>query len=274
MLTLLLGSRLARDGAVDRMAVHLRGGAAMMSRNAFAHRTDLTLLLSGLAEPLLYLLSLGFGMGALVGQIPYAGRSLDYAVFVAPAMLAAAAMNGAVTESSYNFFAKLKFMRLYDAVLATPVTPLGIALGEIGWALQRSSMYAACFVLIMSPLGLMPSWWALAALPAALLIGLAFAAIGLALSTYMRSWQDFDYVTAAVFMLFLFSGTFAPVEAYPGWLHAVIAATPLYHGVALVRALTTGAVSASVLWHVGYLLLLTAVGLMVAARRVRRVLTP
>ncbi|HEX6075112.1 MAG TPA: ABC transporter permease [Micromonosporaceae bacterium] len=274
MVTLLLGSRLVRNGVVRDAACHARGGVAVMTRNAYVHRSNLVLFLSGLVEPFLYLLSLGVGMGQLVGEIPYAGGTIAYPVYVAPAMLAAAAMTGAVTESTYNFFAKLKFMKLYESMVATPVTPLGIVLGEIAWALLRGAVYAGCFVVIMSLMGLAPSWWVVLALPAAVLIGLAFAAAGLAFSTYLRSWQDFDYVTVAIFLLFLFSATFAPLDAYPGWLRAVVAATPLYHGVSLVRGLSTGAVSVGLLWHVAYLVGLTVVGLAVTSRRVRRLVTP
>lgn len=274
MVTLLLRTRLGTRLAGDSMAGHTRGGGALIARNAYVHRADLWVLISGIAEPFLYLLSLGVGMGALVGQIPYAGGTVDYAVYVAPAMLAAAAMTGAVTESTYNVFAKMKFMKLYEGVLATPVTPAGIALGEIGWALLRSTVNAAFFVLTMVLMGLSPSWWTIAALPAAVLIGLAFSAAGMAFTTYLRSWQDFDYITVMIFLLFLFSGTFAPIEVYPGWLQWVVAATPLYHGVALVRGLTTGAVSAGLLWHVAYLAVLSAAGLAIASRRMRRMLTP
>lgn len=274
MVTLLLGSRLAQSAAVRDVGSHLRGGVAVFVRNGYVHRSDALLFLSGLVEPFVYLMSLGYGMGQLVGSIPYGGGLVSYPVYVAPAMLAVAAMTGAVTEATYNFFAKMKFMKLFDSVIATPVTPLGIALGEIGWAVWRGGVYAACFVVIMLVLGVAPSWWVIAALPAALLIGVAFAAAGLAFSTYLRSWQDLDYITVVIFLLFLFSGTFAPVEAYPGWVQPLVAATPLYHGVSLVRALSTGTGSFGLLWHVAYLVVLTVVGLMVTTRRVRRLLTP
>ncbi|MGH3738088.1 MAG: ABC transporter permease [Micromonosporaceae bacterium] len=265
---------LLRTGALGTLGGHARGGGALIWRNAYVHRADLWVVVSGIVEPFLYLLSLGIGMGALVGEIPYAGGTVDYAVYVAPAMLAAAAMTGALTESTYNVFGKMKFMKLYEGVLATPVTPTGIALGEVGWALLRSAVNAAFFVVTMVAMGLAPSWWTLAALPAAVLIGLAFAAAGMAFTTYLRTWQDFDYITVMIFLLFLFSGTFAPITVYPDWLQWVVAATPLYHGVALVRGLTTGAVSPELLWHVAYLVALTAAGLAIAGRRMTRMLTP
>jgi len=272
MVTLLLASRLAR--VRTDLSGHTRGGGALIARNAYVHRADLSVLVSGFVEPFLYLLSLGVGMGALVGRIPYGSGSIAYPMFVAPAMLAAAAMNGAVTESTFNVYAKLKFMKLYDGVLATPVTPLGIAIGEIGWAVLRSTVYSACFAVIMAAMGLAPSWWTLLVLPAATLIGFAFSAAGMAFTTYMRTWQDFDYINVAIFLLLLFSATFAPIEAYPGWLGTVVEVTPLYHGVALVRGLTTGAVSVGLLWHVGYLVVLAGLGLAVTGSRMRRLLQP
>ena len=254
----------------------LAGGAGLViERNAYVHRRHFWVMVSGFAEPLFYLLSLGLGMGQLVGRMPLGdGRSVPYAVFVAPAMLATAAMTGAVVESTYNVFAKFKFMKLYDGVLATPVTPAGIAYGEIGWAVIRGALYSGAFLAIMAAMGLAPSGWAVLAFPAAVLVCLACAAAGMAATTYMRSWQDFDYVTGAIFVLFLFSGTFAPISAYPEWLQALVVLTPLYHGVVLIRGLTTGVLSPELLWHAGYLVGLAALGLAVSAYRMRRLLAP
>ena len=275
MITHLVRTRLLGDALVgNTLAGHWRGGVGLLIRNANYHGANVAILVSGFVEPLLYLLSLGVGMGQLVDQVTYRGIALDYAVFVAPAMLATAAMNGTVTETTYNFFSKLKFMKLYHGIIATPVTPLGIVLGEVAWAVVRGAMYAACFVIVMAAMGLTPSWWAIAAFPAAVLIGLAFATVGLALTTYMRSWQDFDYIAVSTFLLLLFSGTFAPLDVYPTWLQVIIMATPLYHGVELIRGLTTGMVSVGLWGHVAYLLVVSAAGLVVAGGRMRRLLTP
>jgi ABC-type polysaccharide/polyol phosphate export permease len=120
--------------------------------------------------------------------------------------------------------------------------------------------------------GLTTLGWALAALPAALLVSFAFGALGMAVATYVRSWQDFDYMSVLQFALFLFSGTFAPVDSYPIGFEILIWLTPLYHGVELIRGLTTGVVGLVSLGHAGYLVVLAAVGLWTAGRRMRDLL--
>ncbi|WP_084959675.1 ABC transporter permease [Thermoactinospora rubra] len=249
---------------------------AVTGRNVAALRSGPSywlVLVSGFFEPLLYLLSIGVGVGALVGRIPLGdGQVVTYAVFVAPAMLAASAMNGALAETTFNFFFKLRYARTFEAILATPVRPFEVALGELSWAMVRSAFYTAVFLGVMVAFGLAGPWWALAAFPATLLVGLAFGAVGMAASTLMRGWQDFDVMTAAQFSLFLFSGTFAPVQDYPPVLEAVVVATPLYHAVELVRGLTLGQVEWALAGHAAYLLVMVAAGLWFAARRVERVL--
>jgi lipooligosaccharide transport system permease protein len=256
--------------AARRLDEGLRRSLAVTGRNATLarHLGYWWLLASGFFEPLLYLLSIGFGVGALVDELPLPdGRSVPYAQFVAPAMLAASAMNGALAESTMNLFSKMKFMRLYDAVLATPVTPVEVALGELMWATVRGGMYSAAFLVVMVAMGLTSVWGALLAFPVTLLVCFAFGATGMLLATFMTSWQDIDYLMAAQFALFLFSGTFAPVQSFPVVVRWAMEATPLYHGVELVRAATTGTFQWVLLWHLAYLLVLTAVALRFAGRR-------
>ncbi|MFC6901277.1 hypothetical protein ACFQGX_39185 [Nonomuraea dietziae] len=147
---------------------------AVVGRNVGALRSGASywlVLVSGFFEPLLYLLSIGVGVGALVGRIPLGdGRVVSYAVFVAPAMLAASAMNGALAETTFNFFFKMKYAKTFEAILATPVRPIEVALGELTWAMVRSSFYTAAFLLVMAVMGLAEPWWALAALPATMLV--------------------------------------------------------------------------------------------------------
>lgn len=254
-----------------------RRAAAVTERNMVAFRTGGTywwLVISGFAEPLLYLFAIGWGVGALVGDMPLAdGTTVPYLTFLAPALLAAAAMNGAIAESTMNFFAKMKFSKLYDSVLNTPVTPAEIAFGELGWAMMRGAMYTAAFLIVMVAMDITSPLRALAALPAALLVGFAFGGLGMALATMMRTWQDFDYVGILQFALFLFSGTFVPVASYPVALQVVVQVTPLYHGVELIRGIALNQLSwAGMAWHTGYLLLATIVGLAIAARRMTRML--
>jgi lipooligosaccharide transport system permease protein len=182
-------------------------------------------------------------------------------------MLAASAMTGALAETTFNFFGKMKYMRLYDAVLATPVRPFEIALGELAWAMVRGALYSLAFLTVMVAMGLTGAGRALAAFPAAVLVGFAFGALGMALSTFMRSWQDFDLMFSVQFALFLFSGTFVPVEAYPAALRWLIELSPLYQSVSLIRGISTGVVGWVQLGNVAYLLAATVLGLAVAARR-------
>jgi lipooligosaccharide transport system permease protein len=181
-------------------------------------------------------------------------------------------MNGALYDSTMNVFFKLKHAKTYDAVLTTPVGVSDVALGEITLALIRGTMYAVAFELVMLAMGLVHSWWAILVVPAAMLIGFGFAAAGLTATAYMRSWQDFEYVTLTTLPLFLFSATFYPLSTYPGALQWVVRVTPLYQGVAMIRALCLGMVGWATLGHAVYLLVMGLVGLRWSAGRLERVL--
>ncbi|MEV6987127.1 ABC transporter permease [Sphaerisporangium sp. NPDC051017] len=248
---------------------------AVFGRNVGALRSGPAywlVLLSGFFEPVLYLLSIGVGVGALVGDLQVGGRSLPYATFVAPAMLAVSAMSGALSETTYNFFFKMKYQKTFEAVLATPVRPFEIAVGELGWAMVRGSLYTGLFLVVMVSLGLTPPLWALAAFPATMLVGLAFGALGMAISTILRGWQDFDLMATGQFALFLFSGTFSPVTDYPPAMQVLVQATPLYHAVELVRGIAIGQAGWGLLAHTAYLLAMIVAGLLFASRRLQRTL--
>lgn len=245
----------------------------LILRSSMASRSAWMAIFSGFFEPLFFLVAMGQGLGSLVGAVPGpAGQPLSYAAFIAPGLLAASAMNGAVYDSTYSFFFKLKYAKLYDAMLATPLGPVDIALGEIGWALIRGGMYATGFLAVMLALGLISSPWALLALPAALLVAFAFASIGIAATSFMRSWQDFDLVQLAVLPMFLFSATFFPLAVYPPALQWVVEAFPLYHAVALMRGLTTGVVGWSMLGNLAYFVVMAAFGIVLASRRLQALL--
>ncbi|MCU1486632.1 MAG: type transporter [Actinomycetia bacterium] len=254
--------------------IALLAARRVIERNYRAYKRQWYVFASGFAEPLLYLLSIGIGVGELVGKVPGPGGQLvGYRDYVAPGMLAAAAMTGAIFDTTFNFFIKLKYQGVYDAMLATPLSPGEVAIGEVGWALLRGAMYAAAFVVAMVLFGLVHSWWALLAVPAAVLIGFAFAGVGLGASGYMRSWTDFDLVNLAVTPMFLFSGTFFPLGRYPGWLQAVVRCTPLYQGVALERSLVFGELDVTTALHALYLVGLGLLGARIASRRLSRLLT-
>ncbi|MFL5642630.1 MAG: ABC transporter permease [Chloroflexota bacterium] len=250
-----------------------RRSARLIERNIFVYRHQWMMLLSGFFEPLFYLVSIGFGLGALVGTIPGPdGQPISYQLFVAPALLASAAMNGAIAESTFNFFFKLNYSKTFAAILTTPLSPGDVALGELGWAVIRCALYSFGFMGVMLVLGLFVSPWVIFAVPAALLVGFAFAAAGMAATTFMKTWQDFDLIQLVILPMFLFSGTFYPIDAYPPALQVFVRLTPLYQGVDLIRSLTVGAISPILLVHVAYLVIMGLVGLAIASRRIDRLL--
>jgi lipooligosaccharide transport system permease protein len=247
-------------------------GREIVARNFLVYRRDWLVFLTGFLEPVLYLFSIGVGVGQLVDGFAFNGRTVPYAAFVAPAMLASSAMNGAVLDATFGIFFKLRYDKVYEGILATPMRTLDIARGELAWCLMRSAVYSLGFLLVMVAMGLVDSWWAVLAWPATWLIGLAFAGAGMALTTYMKSWQDFEYIGLAIVPMFLFSATFFPITTFPGWLRWVVELTPLYRGVTLVRELTTGALTLGSLASVVYLVLMGLAGLAVATRRFDRLL--
>jgi lipooligosaccharide transport system permease protein len=259
-------ARLRRTGA-DGASLRL------IERHLRVYRHAWLVFFSGIFEPLFYLLSVGLGLGVLIGKVPGpGGQPVPYREFVAPGLMAVSSMNGAMYDSTFNVFFRLKYAKLYDAILATPIRPTQIALGEIGWALIRGSMYAVAFTLVMLALGLVHSAWAVLDVPVAVLIGFGFAALGMTGTTYMKSWQDFDYVLLASMPLFLFSATFYPLSVYPRPLQVVIECTPLYQGVVLLRDLTLGVVGPDLLWRAGYLAALGLAGLWASGRRIAKLL--
>ena len=250
-----------------------KGSLHLIERHARAYRHLWLVLVSGLAEPLFYLLSLGIGLGQLVGTvIGPNGQQVTYTAFVGPALLATSSMNGAIYDSTFGVFFLLKYAKVYNAILATPMRAADVALGQIGWALIRGSLYAFAFMLVMLGMGLLKSGWAVLALPAAILTGFAFASAGMAATTFMRSWQDFEFVMLVSLPMFLFSTTFYPLSVYPRALQVVVECTPLYQAITLLRGLTLGVVGPALLVPVTYLALLGVAGLLLAGRRVGRLL--
>jgi lipooligosaccharide transport system permease protein len=272
MTTQTLPLRVLPPGAARRLLGTGRA-RSVIERNARVYRASWAVLLSGLFEPLFYLFSVGVGVAKLVGDIELpGGRVVTYTAFIAPAMLASSAMNGALYDATFNIFFKLKYAKLYDAVLATPVTPADIAAGEIAWALMRGAFYSSTFFLVMLVMGLVDSWWAVLVLPVTVLIGFAFAAVGMACTTFMKSWQDFEYVGLATLPMFLFSATFYPLSVYPDSVQKFVQLSPLYHAAALVRELTTGGVGWSSWVHVLVLAVLGLIGAAVTGRRLEKLL--
>lgn len=249
--------------AGNARSVVARGVLASKSSNAIV-------IVSGFFEPIFYLLALGVGLGGLIGTVQTSdGVDVPYAAFIAPALLAVAAMNGAVFDSTWNVFFKLNFAKIYEGMLATSLGPLDVALGEIVLALSRGGLYAMSFMLVMQALGLNLAWTALLALPAVLLIAFGFASVGMAITSYMKTFQQMDWITFVLLPMFLFSATLYPITIYPVAVQWFVQAMPLWHGVELVRGLTTGVLSPAMLVHVLYFVVMTVVGLVFTTKRLK-----
>lgn len=261
-------------GVLRIVPLHLfsRRPRVVLERAFFSSKSFLWTMISGFFEPVFYLLAMGAGMGALIGTVDGPTGPVAYAAYIAPGLLATSAMNGAVYDSTINVFFKLRYSKVYDGMLATSLGPVDVAMGEIGWALGRGAAYAFCFQLVMLSMGLLHSPWALLAIPAALLIALGFAATGMAITTWIKTFQHLDWVTWVMMPMFLFSTTFYPITVYPRAIQIVVECLPLYHGIEIIRGLTLGAVDGAMLWHCLYFVVMAVVGVLVTARRLEKLL--
>lgn len=223
---------------------------------------------SGFFEPVLYLASMGLGLGALVGDVAGPdGTPVPYGMYLAPALLAVSAMNGAIYDSTWNVFFKLRYAKTYQTMLSTRLGPLDVALGEIAMALLRGLIYAVGFLIVMTVAGLVTSWTALLMIPGALLVALGFASLGMAVTSWMKTFQHMDWVQIVLMPMFLFSATFFPLAVYPEPIQWVIRVFPLWHAVELMRALAVGVLSWATAGHVLYFVVMAGVGVWLAARR-------
>ena len=229
---------------------------------------------SSVLGPLFYLGAIGFGLGSLVDRHGTASLGgVSYLAFVAPAILATSAMNTAMGEASYPVFGSVKWNKIYIAAQASPLRPGDIFRGHLMFMTMRIAMNAAVVTVSMWAFGATRSAWVVLAWPAATLTGLAFAAPIAAWAVTVTSENSFAYLFRFGMMpLMLFSGTFFPLSRVPGWLRLLAYATPLWHGVALCRALSLGigAGLPAALGHVAYLAALAAAGIWAGARTYRR----
>lgn len=242
---------------------------AVLQRSFIAFKSSTWIIIvSGFVEPVLYLFSFGYGVGKFVGNLDAGGgRMVTYAAFIAPGLLATSAMNGAVYDSTWNVFEKMHETRLYHGMLATSLGPLDVALGEIAWALLRGLTYAIGFMIVISPLGLIPSWWGILAIPAAVLIAFGIASVGMAITSYFSSYQQMNLIQIAMMPMFLFSGSFFPISVFSPWVQRIIEAFPLWQAIQLIRGLTLGVINVGMLWHVAYFLVLIVCGLYFTTKR-------
>jgi lipooligosaccharide transport system permease protein len=261
-------SELAARARLTAPSLPRIGGLLIVERNVLVYRRTWLILFSGFFEPLFYLFFFVYPLQA-VRDVPITlgGKTVEYAAFVAPALLASSAMNGAFYDAT-NVFWKLRYGKVYDAMLSTPVGPKDVAVGETMWAVVRAMLYSAAFLVVIAALGLVESWWGILALPACFVIGFGFAGAGIAAVTWMRNWKDFDIVQLVMLPMFMFSATFYPISVYPEVLEWIVRVLPLYHGIELVRSLTTGTVGAYQFVNVAYLLVMGLVGMAIASRRI------
>jgi lipooligosaccharide transport system permease protein len=225
-------------------------------------------VLSGFVEPLLNMVVFGFGVGRFIGDVTLPdGRQISYASFIVPGLLATSAMMGAIMDATWNVYFKMHESRLYQAMLSTSLGPMDVALGEITWALFRGALYSAAFMIVVTPLGLIHSWWGFAVIPAGVLIGFGFAALGMALTSYVKGFQQLHLINIFLMPLTLFSGSFFPLSVLPHWLAAILRWSPLTQGIEMMRMCTLGTIDATIFIHIAYFAIFIAGGLYFTTRR-------
>ena len=211
--------------------------------------------------PVLYLAAMGVALGSLIDKHSHGVDGVSYVAFLAPGLLAGTCMQIGTNDATYPVMGAIKWMRTYLAQLAAPLGVYDVLLGHLAWIAARLTIVVTIYLAVMAAFGVVYSPWALLALPAAVLTGIAFAAPISAFAATQDKDSSFSTLYRfAIIPMFLFSGTFFPVSQLPTWLQAVAYATPLFHGVALCRDLTLGQVGWSDLGHAAYLCALVAVG--------------
>ncbi|MCH6471263.1 ABC transporter permease [Sinomonas terrae] len=252
-------------------ALYSRNARAVIERGFRVIKSqNWVVLVSGFFEPVFYLLSMGIGLGRLVGSVQGpSGAPISYAAYIAPALLAVSAMNGAIYDSTWNIFFKMHFGKLYQSMLYTSLGPFDIAAGEIFMALFRGFLYALGFTGVMAVMGLITTPWTLLLVPAAVMVAFGFASFGMAITSYMKTFQQMDIITFVMLPMFLFSATFYPLSIYPEPVQWIVQALPLWHGVELMREISTGAFSVLTLVHLLYYVVMILLGLAFTTRRLR-----
>ncbi|MFI2565023.1 ABC transporter permease [Paenarthrobacter sp. NPDC018779] len=273
-MSVLTGGHSATDVARERKfgPLYSRNAKAVVARGLMAAKSSTWLvLLSGFFEPVLFLLAMGVGMGSIVGTVQGpGGEEISYAAYIAPALLAVSAMNGAIYDSTWNVFFKMNFAKLYQGMLYTSLGPLDVAIGEIFLALLRGLLYATGFTAVMGVMGLLTTWWAILVIPASVLIAFGFASFGMGITSFMKTFQQMDWINFFLLPMFLFSATFYPLSVYPQPIQWFIQAMPLWHGVELLRQISVGVFTPATAIHVGYYLVMIVLGIMLTTGRLRQ----
>lgn len=232
-------------------------------------RQNLWLAVAGFFEPIYYLVALGLGVGALIGDTWSGGLHGSYLHYIAPGLLAVSVMNGALYVCMNNAFLRIRYTGVYDALLSGPVGSAELVLGEVAVGVTRSAIYAAGFIAIGCGVsGFASVGGAILSLSICLVVGTAFGAVGLAIAFIVPSQQHLAMVRLAMLPLALFSGAMYPISVLPNWLQMVTVSLPLWHGVEALRAMSS--LQFGGVWsHLLYFVVMAVLGLWAAARRVR-----
>ncbi|EXF24318.1 ABC transporter [Nesterenkonia sp. AN1] len=234
------------------------------------------IFLSGLLEPVLFLTSFGLGISPMIAGVDAeqvglgGGGTISYAAFIAPALLAVSAMNGAIFDSTWNVFFKLKITKLYRTMMSTSLGPVDVAVGEICLALFRGGIYALGFIGVLLVGGLIDTLAAVLMWFTALFVALGFASVGMAVTSFMTRFQQMDWMMMVLMPMFLFSATLFPISVYPAGVQAFIQALPLWHAVELMRDIAFWDFSGLTLVHIGYYLVMIVAGLALTTYRMKK----
>jgi len=246
-----------------------RAAGRVWQRNATVYQRTWKLnILPNFFEPFLYLLGMGFGLGAYVSDM----GGVTYIDFIAPGLLATSIMWGATLETTYNVFVKMNYDRIYDGILTTPINPTDLALGELLWGATRGTIYGAAFFTILLAFGMGHYWSVLLVIPLLYLVGFLFATVGLLFTSVIREIELFNYFfTLFLTPLFLFSGIFFPMAELPVLVQTIAWFTPLYHAVEISRGLILNSLNSghwiNLLWIVVVLLFNTILAMVLIRRR-------
>jgi lipooligosaccharide transport system permease protein len=266
------GDQLTQRGAAQPRVGWAPWRRALWFHYAFWQRTWKGSIVSSFLFPILYLASMGLGVGHLVNEHSGGVQGVSYLDYVAPAMLALTALQVSANETMWPVLASFKWVRSYWTAVSTPVSARDVVVGKIGWVTIHVLMVGSIYTAVLAVFGTLHSPWAILLPLAGALTGFAFAAPIAAFSATQESPQAFPVIYRfAVIPMFLFSGAFYPVSQLPGWLQPVVQVTPLYQGVALCRTLALGqGALAMTCVHIAYLAVLAAVGTVVCIRNFRR----
>lgn len=213
-----------------------------------------------LLEPLFFLLAFGMGLSSLIGNLRYAGAEISYPAFIAPAILAVNMMNNAFFETTYASFVRMYYQKTFDAMMATPLSPAEVITAEIIWGATKSLIATSIMLAVLSVFGLVHYPHGLLILPLAVLGGIAFGAVGMLFTGILPSIDMFNLpLFLFITPMFLFSGTFFPIDNLPHWAQLPALALPLTHLTTLTRHLCLGTADLGLLRETAYLLVFSLV---------------